>query len=880
MIRSVRNTRLVATRIAMFVALFFVGSESIAQTCAAPTCWTGSFYQYEVVAQAGQANSVGIFSGFGTGPSINENGTVAFVGQVQNNSGQALGDTPFIGEIGSGTATAVAPSFLSPSRTFGNALQINDANQVATQDRFAGSPPFYYLRVWNGNQQNTFTLVAQSSKTGFQAVLGNPAIDFSNDVAFSALNQTFSGVLVKASPPYTQLNQVTMTTPLSPLIADNGYTVARAGNTNTSPIMLYGPNLTSPITIADSTAFSALGQSPGISRDGTVIAFAGDLVATGTWDSYVGPGIFIAVVQNGDVQYRARVAGFHYNDQDGMKLIQMDTKSSPNVPLEGVPWCDSPALVQTCMPFGELEDLPPFSSPTPVYFNTFTESGFQSSTEWENRIAVTHSPFGIAGIDDDTVEVSFIATPNMADTPGLALFTQSQGLWTVRADLFVRKGKLLAQVYRPIPVIQIGSPLGNLGSTVTGIGTYDPLSNFSPEQANGDHQLGFWVSTSSGSSGQMILRASYIQQYGTSGFNGTKCTPPLCQAGTMGALAFISGANYVMSNDHVFGRPVSTTQNAATTTDSILEPAPLDYVCENSVSIGTFFDAPTLSSGVDAAMASLGAGEINSTGQIYNIGIPSSIASASVGEHVAKQGRSSALTCGTVRSTTFKVSIPYKGCTGTKFSMLFAKQIVIASADDSYPFSLAGDSGSLIVDAGTAQPIGLVFGGTTNDSYSFANPIGTVLTALDNVAGQTVTLASGPKHVIAGCHFSEPEVILPKPEESRANMIEQRYEKGILLDPAVIGIGVGADETDRTKAAILIVVEAGRSYLPLPASLGGIPVRVIFSSRPRPLSYGNCDKQSHEIIRRTASPERTSVQAAKFTKQVTVGASGRHFALY
>ncbi|HXM59921.1 MAG TPA: hypothetical protein VN950_03625 [Terriglobales bacterium] len=838
--------------------------QSIAQSCTPPNCWVGSFYQYQIVAQTGQTNSLGTFSSFGLGPSINEYGTVAFVGQVESSSQQILGNNPFIWNPSSGTPTAVAPNFLDDQRTFFGTLQINDENQIVTQDEYAGDPPFYYGRVWDGNQQNSFTLVAQSSESGFEAILGNPAIDVSNDVALSALDQSFNGFLLEANAPYSKLNQVEMKTPLAPLIADTGYTVVRAGNANTSPIVLYSPNLKTPTTIADTTQFSALGESPGISRDGLIVVFAGDLTSAGTagskaWDKYAGPGIFLAVIQNGQIQYRTRVAGFHYKNQDGMKNVQ--TSSVSKVPLEGAPWCDSPfvyngkTITEICVADAELEDLPPFSSKTSVYFNTFTEAGFQNSTEWENRIAVAHAG---EGIDGTTAEVSFVATPNKSDATGWNLFLENSGLWTVRVDLFVQNGKLYAHAYRPIPVIQIGSSIGNSGATVLEIGVYDDLANTGPVPTPGDHQLAYWVSTSNEPAGEMILFSSYIQQFGASGFNNAGCSPTSCQAGTLGALALISGNNYVLSNDHVLGGPISSTQNTATSTNEVWEPSNLDFLCETPPSVGNFFAAPTLSKGVDAALATLTSGQINTTGQIYNIGIPSGTGSPSVGEHVAKQGRSSALTCGTVQTTKMKVvSIMYDVC-GNKnktFTVPFTDQIWITSSDSGYPFLIPGDSGSLLVDAGTAKAIGLLFASSAKTGIAYANPIKAVMHELSVVTGEFVTLAVSSAHVVAGCHFSKPQVLLARAEEERADVVKQRYEAAILQDPAVIGVGVGAEGSDPSKPSIVVLVERNRYHQPIPTILDGIPVRMIPTDRPEALTQVSCNEDKG----RTRQRQRTKI---------------------
>jgi hypothetical protein len=133
--------------------------------CVPPACWTGNFYQYEIVAQTGESVQIGsinaTLTGFGISPSISEFGAVAFVGQVSDSSGTALGDTLFFGDPGSTSLNVVAPSFLSTSRTFDDAVQINDSNQLVAQDRVSGAPPYTYVRIWDGGNPDHFTLVAQ-----------------------------------------------------------------------------------------------------------------------------------------------------------------------------------------------------------------------------------------------------------------------------------------------------------------------------------------------------------------------------------------------------------------------------------------------------------------------------------------------------------------------------------------------------------------------------------------------------------------------------------------------------------------------------------------------------------------------------------------------
>ncbi|HZU36746.1 MAG TPA: hypothetical protein VFA18_12585 [Gemmataceae bacterium] len=54
------------------------------------------------------------------------------------------------------------------------------------------------------------------------------------------------------------------------------------------------------------------------------------------------------------------------------------------------------------------------------------------------------------------------------------------------------------------------------------------------------------------------------------------------------------------------------------------------------------------------------------------------------------------------------------------------------------PFSMPGDSGSLIVTAATKQPVGLLFAGSSDNSITFANPIAAVKAALgiDRIVAQ------------------------------------------------------------------------------------------------------------------------------------------------
>jgi hypothetical protein len=119
--------------------------------------------------------------------------------------------------------------------------------------------------------------------------------------------------------------------------------------------------------------------------------------------------------------------------------------------------------------------------------------------------------------------------------------------------------------------------------------------------------------------------------------------------------------------------------------------------------------------GVDAAAARIDNG-INSTLTINDIGPINGTSLTSVGATVRKSGRTTGLTSGRV--------IDLRGVFNVG-GQSYRNQIVVAAG--ATPFSLAGDSGSLIVAADDTG-VGLLMGGS--DIQDFCNPIAAVLSAL------------------------------------------------------------------------------------------------------------------------------------------------------
>ena len=84
--------------------------------------------------------------------------------------------------------------------------------------------------------------------------------------------------------------------------------------------------------------------------------------------------------------------------------------------------------------------------------------------------------------------------------------------------------------------------------------------------------------------------------------------------------------------------------------------------------------------------------------------------SGSLNLTVAKSGRTTGLTCGGISALNLDVEVDYfKNCAETTpyLTKTYTNQIAISGNQ----FSDAGDSGSLVVDAGNAEPVGLFFAG-------------------------------------------------------------------------------------------------------------------------------------------------------------------------
>ncbi|MCA9605768.1 MAG: hypothetical protein KC619_09245 [Myxococcales bacterium] len=205
-------------------------------------------------------------------------------------------------------------------------------------------------------------------------------------------------------------------------------------------------------------------------------------------------------------------------------------------------------------------------------------------------------------------------------------------------------------------------------------------------------------------------------------------------AGTLGCLAQGRAAPrdarmLVLSNNHVLANV-----NSAAPGDIILQPGPADGGVVGTHDIGFLERFVTISftntNYVDCATAWVDPGKVRPELVYLRSGIPQHFRTgttpktATVGMTVGKSGRTTQLRVGRVVGVNARIRVNMGGGR----IALFDDQITIQGVNGD--FSRGGDSGSLVWEwTGGRDPIGLLFAG--GGSYTFANPIGRVLNALD-----------------------------------------------------------------------------------------------------------------------------------------------------
>lgn len=455
--------------IGLTIALIF-SRKSYAQS---GTVISGKFYKLDVIAVDGQPGLTNVFAA----PSINENGAVSYVGR---NTG--AGGAVYVSKNLNTAPTLINPALAgSSTRIVTGFSQINDLNQVVTRETDTSViPQPQFLRRFDGNTTNSSVIIAAANGAGgfndFSDIWVGISLNNINQAAWNARTGANNQLVTGFRPSFNQVTLMNASNTLRPMVADDGRVVIRGGGLTTDPILLYPYNLTSPTAIASSsTAFTTLGQSPGISDDGQVVVFYG--VDGG------GAGIFASLDMGGPTRQVFRIAGNR----------QVEDILAAGGNDDGV-WDPGEAFKA-----GELG------------FNAAGGALFFNSFEPDSRVSVAHQSVAPSGIENDTFVISFIGTPNAASTAP-QYFSNQKGLWTIRVDVKNESGTLRVKPSTAIPVVQINDTIG--ARTITNVLVYDQIANaltddagISRTQRRGDHKVAFWASTNSGN---IIVRGSHL----------------------------------------------------------------------------------------------------------------------------------------------------------------------------------------------------------------------------------------------------------------------------------------------------------------------------------------------------------------------------------
>jgi hypothetical protein len=345
-----------------------------------------------------------------------------------------------------------------------------------------------------------------------------------------------------------------------------------------------------------------------------------------------------------------------------------------------------------------------------------------------------------------------------------------------------------------------------------------------------------------------------------------------CCGGTLGSLIQnSSGTQYLLSCNHVLAR-----SDQANTGEMIVQPGLIDNNCTpNGEGSGTtpvgvltaWLPLSSSSTNVDAAIAQVDSGAVNTSGDIQELGTlqgngtlaaaPLGITSTSgKGESgsinlvVAKSGRTTGLTCASISATNLDVEVDYyKNCAETEayLTKTYTNQLAI----EGNQFSDAGDSGSLVVDVSNAEPVGLFFAGGVNTSgvsEGVANPAPTVLAELGAQQGTTYTFVGATDHPVSclnyGVSTATAAQVSTLSDEQTALAERALAQARMLVNPSagILGAATGKSSDHAGEAAVIMYVDQSMNVA-VPQTAEGVRTEVI-PTTPQAVAKGTAPQSA------------------------------------
>jgi hypothetical protein len=339
-----------------------------------------------------------------------------------------------------------------------------------------------------------------------------------------------------------------------------------------------------------------------------------------------------------------------------------------------------------------------------------------------------------------------------------------------------------------------------------------------------------------------------------------------CCGGTLGSLIQSNnGTQYLLSCNHVLAR-----SDQGSVGEMVVQPGLIDNNCtpngegSGTTPVGALYTWLPLSestTNVDAAIAQVDSGAVNTSGDILELGAEqsggalaaappgTSCTSASSGTSctpgkgetlnntgltVAKSGRTTGLTCASVSAVNFDVQVDYyKNCAETVayLTKTYTNQIEI----EGNQFSDAGDSGSLVVDASNAEPVGLFFAGgesNTGVSVGVANPAPSVLSALGAQEGTSYSFVGTTDHPVSCLNYGADTAMAAQGTTLSGAQMERGQQAlaqaRMLINPTlgILGVATGKSSDHAGEAAVIIYTD-GNPSIAIPQTVGGVRTVVI-----------------------------------------------------
>lgn len=373
-----------------------------------------------------------------------------------------------------------------------------------------------------------------------------------------------------------------------------------------------------------------------------------------------------------------------------------------------------------------------------------------------------------------------------------------------------------------------------------------------------------------------------------------------CCGGTLGSLVSRGGNFYILSNNHVLANSDAGTAGVPNVGDPITQPGLIDNNCVAPPTVATLTQFFNLENGaapkIDAALALISSqNTVDTSGTILQLGAANngnqptdgaphagSGVAPVLNTKVAKSGRSTGLTCSSIVATNIMTNVEYqKGCgTGSTFNVSYTDLVQMANNG----FSAEGDSGSLVVTQGTADPVGLFFAGSATDAL--ANPISDVLSGLADPSTHVMPTFAGSAatHQVAACNLPGPQaatgirLAVQKGSASTealqsALQVRDGQAPQLMSYPEVQAVGVGASYDNPAEAAILFFVTKGQPHANIPAQIGGVRTRIIegdvFAKR------GTLSEEESAQLEQTIPPPQIvyAISDAEVTRAKTVHAA-------